>query len=510
MTAKDDDQAPRGDVPDPVWGLSDVLASIMAELNRFLVIREDAARIVALWIIHTHVFLHRIKEKSGTTRHIFDHTVRLIVWSLTHGSGKTTLGEILAILAANAESISSLTGGVLQAFLLKEAEKRDDPIIQQFYADHGLLGPGLHTYIFDEGEHYKNTPLLIWILNAGHRHDGQIWDGKGDRISVFAPVALIRRFDPRHNPELNATVSRSILVEMQKRDPNNPEHKREQFRARNPHVQQLPALKQQIASAVEWRLPDLLAWRPEKDFLRGNRNADNWEPLVAIADLAGGDWPKIARQMAENTAAELEKWEHAVEAETDWSNGRRRWPSQMAHSADEAKLRAKERIVDHLTQVDRPSSRSDLHAAVFSRNLKASILDAAVRELEAEGTIKRMRSSAQVGRPAQMIELVEVKEPGQTVSTTQPHCPPISPDVSRQESSSACHQNEPHERPVPFTDKKIMDALHEVLGPCALDPASPPVPVHVQARRWYALERGEDGLDTTPGASPMMGALGST
>jgi hypothetical protein len=39
-----------------------------------------------------------------------------------------------------------------------------------------------------------------------------------------------------------------------------------------------------------------------------------------------------------------------------------------------------------------------------------------------------------------------------------------------------------------------MDALHEVLGPCEFDAASPLLPVHVQARRWYALERGEDGL----------------
>ena len=30
-----------------------------------------------------------------------------------------------------------------------------------------------------------------------------------------------------------------------------------------------------------------------------NRAADNWRPLLSIADLAGGDWPKLARNVAD-------------------------------------------------------------------------------------------------------------------------------------------------------------------------------------------------------------------
>ena len=30
-----------------------------------------------------------------------------------------------------------------------------------------------------------------------------------------------------------------------------------------------------------------------------NRAADIWEPLLALADLAGGHWPQLARQAAE-------------------------------------------------------------------------------------------------------------------------------------------------------------------------------------------------------------------
>jgi Protein of unknown function (DUF3631) len=31
-----------------------------------------------------------------------------------------------------------------------------------------------------------------------------------------------------------------------------------------------------------------------------NRAADNWRPLLAIADAAGGDWPRLARAVAES------------------------------------------------------------------------------------------------------------------------------------------------------------------------------------------------------------------
>jgi hypothetical protein len=34
-----------------------------------------------------------------------------------------------------------------------------------------------------------------------------------------------------------------------------------------------------------------------------NQAADNWRPLIAIADAAGGEWPSRVRQIAEHTAS---------------------------------------------------------------------------------------------------------------------------------------------------------------------------------------------------------------
>ena len=43
-----------------------------------------------------------------------------------------------------------------------------------------------------------------------------------------------------------------------------------------------------------------------------NREADNWLPLLAIADAAGGAWPGIARQVAENLALTNRPTEQSV------------------------------------------------------------------------------------------------------------------------------------------------------------------------------------------------------
>jgi hypothetical protein len=243
-----------------------------------------------------------------------------------------------------------------------------------------------HTYLFDEAEQYDYTGLLMRLMNAGHRHDGQAWGRDGRKVPIFAPMALFRRFDPRHEPGLAPTVSRSILIEMKQRDPKDPEHKREEFRGRNRYVRRLPVLKQQITRVVENRKNDFAEWRPETEFLAGNRNADNWEPLVAIADLAGGHWSKTVRELANATAREIEAGPISDDAWVPSRQGRRPpWPASQ--SVEELRTKAKARIMDYLRYARR-CSRSDLHIQVFSKNLKAAILDAAIYELVIEDKIR--------------------------------------------------------------------------------------------------------------------------
>ena len=42
----------------------------------------------------------------------------------------------------------------------------------------------------------------------------------------------------------------------------------------------------------------MAAARPDMPLGIEDRNADVWEPLLAIAEAAGGDWPQRAREAA--------------------------------------------------------------------------------------------------------------------------------------------------------------------------------------------------------------------
>ena len=54
-------------------------------------------------------------------------------------------------------------------------------------------------------------------------------------------------------------------------------------------------LSRQIARWVADHLPELEAARPETGGLI-NRVRNNWQPLFAIANVIGGDWPQLRPQ----------------------------------------------------------------------------------------------------------------------------------------------------------------------------------------------------------------------
>jgi hypothetical protein len=196
--------------------LASTLDDVVREIERFLVIDHDDALIIALWIVQIHVFLLEI----------FEHAPLLMVFSKHPDSGKTTLAELIQELAANVRLTASLTGTRLEAFLEKQANKRNDPDQIKYWADNCLVGLGLNTLLFDEGDNHKPTGLLLRLINTAHRKRGSFWSKDGEDVPCFAPIAVFRIEDPRYFHELRAQVSRSVLIEMKQRAPNNPDHER--------------------------------------------------------------------------------------------------------------------------------------------------------------------------------------------------------------------------------------------------------------------------------------------
>jgi len=67
------------------------------------------------------------------------------------------------------------------------------------------------------------------------------------------------------------------------------------------------ALRRQCARFVMDHSDEIASAQPEIPSTLHDRAADIWEPLLALADLAGGEWPDLARQAAVSLSASAQE-----------------------------------------------------------------------------------------------------------------------------------------------------------------------------------------------------------
>jgi hypothetical protein len=260
--------APWSDVDDTVDGGAQIAAGglldlVVSALREHLQLEEQEYLVVALWAMHSHVFDH------------FAVTPRLALVSPVRGCGKTTLLEMLANLCQRGSKFDGVSGAAL--FRMIDTEQPT------------LLLDEVDTH--DLGSH----GLLRGVLNSGHRRGGRIaragraksGQQEHHEFSTFAPVAV-------------ATIGletlplplqhRSIFVEMRRAD-----GEREIRRLDDMTEAGLKALGNHLG---RWAMTATLEKSPEMPPELKNRAADNWRPLIAIADACGGDWGLRAREAA--------------------------------------------------------------------------------------------------------------------------------------------------------------------------------------------------------------------
>jgi putative DNA primase/helicase len=107
-------------------------------------------------------------------------------------------------------------------------------------------------------------------------------------FKTFAPVALagIGRLP-------GTLEDRSITIEMRRRKPSE-----QVTRFRRDRANDLDEVASMAARWVADHEISLSAADPDTPESLHDRAADNWRPLFAVADLAGGEWPERARQIA--------------------------------------------------------------------------------------------------------------------------------------------------------------------------------------------------------------------
>jgi hypothetical protein len=135
----------------------------------------------------------------------------------------------------------------------------------------------------------RDNDELRGILNSGHKRGGLVLRCEGESnevrgFNVFAPAVLCGI------GALPGTIhDRSIVIPLKRAKPGEI---RERFDSR--HVEREILTRSKLARFCIDNRDLLAACDPVLPPGVFNRLADNWRPLFAIAEIAGGDWPERA------------------------------------------------------------------------------------------------------------------------------------------------------------------------------------------------------------------------
>ncbi|NEA11160.1 DUF3631 domain-containing protein [Streptomyces sp. SID10692] len=251
----------------PIDGAA-LLDAVEAFHRRFNAFPTEAAYVaVALWDAHTHLL------------DCFDSTPRLAFLSPEPGSGKTRALEVISTLVPHPMHAVNASPAALFRAVADEA--------------------GRPTILFDEidtvfGPKAKDNEDLRGLLNAGHRKSGVsyrcVGDGGTQTVVAFPSYCAVAMGGLGSLPD--TILARSVIIRMRRRARNE---RVEPFRARI-HEPQGHALRDQLITWAEQVRPRVDGAFPDMPEGITDRPADVWEPLLAVADAAGGTWPERARQ----------------------------------------------------------------------------------------------------------------------------------------------------------------------------------------------------------------------
>jgi Protein of unknown function (DUF3631) len=248
-----------------------MLARVHAFLARFISYPTEHAHVAhSLWCVHAHLM-----DK-------WESTPRLAFLSPEPASGKSRALEITELLVPNPVAAINVS----PAYLFRKIGDED-----------GV------TLLYDEidtvfGPKARENEELRGLLNAGHRRGANagrcVVRGKTIETEEIPAYAAVAMAGLGWLPD--TIMSRSVVVRMRRRHDGE---RVEPYR-RRVHAGEGFQIREMIAT---WASSATVSW-PELPPGIEDRAADVWEPLIAVADAIGGQWPERARQAALALVAE--------------------------------------------------------------------------------------------------------------------------------------------------------------------------------------------------------------
>jgi Protein of unknown function (DUF3631) len=261
-----------------------LLEDVQKFLSRFVAYPSDYARVAhVLWIGHAHLM--------GA----WESTPRIAFLSPEPGSGKSRALEVSELLVPHPVHAVNVT----PAYLFRKVGSEDGP----------------PTILFDEidtvfGPKAKENEDLRALLNSGHRR------GAVAGRCVMRGSTVITEEIPSYSAVALAglgwlpdtIMTRSVIVRMRRRAPDE---RIAPFRCRE-HAPEGEALGRRLVGWAATVLEEATAARPQMPVGVEDRNADCWEALLAVADIAGGPWPERARAAAVALVAQAHEAEPSL------------------------------------------------------------------------------------------------------------------------------------------------------------------------------------------------------
>lgn len=248
--------------------LAELLRTLSATVRRFIVCEPDVAHAAALWAAFTWV------------HDAFQIAPLAVVTAPEKRCGKSEFRRLLAKFVNRPLEADGMSASVL-------------------FRGFNLWKP---TLLVDEYDTFvKDDEDLRGIFNAGHQRGGCIWRCVGEdhepaRFDVFGPKLLAGI------GSLPGTMmDRAIIFELRRKLAHEPVE-----RLRYADASAFDTLRRKLARFAQDHIDTLQTARPDMPEALNDRAQDNWEPLLAIADLAGGTWPELARAAALALSADKE------------------------------------------------------------------------------------------------------------------------------------------------------------------------------------------------------------
>ena len=243
-----------------------MLDEIAARIRSYVVISATAVDAVTLWCAHTHAL-----EAAYVSP-------RLLLKSAEKRSGKTTLLHVIRRLVPRPLPVASISGPGI------------------FRTVHAYQP----TVLIDEADRFmrrrdRDDDEIVGIINSSHtrgdfaiRMVGQGTDIKPARFSTWCAMAIAGI-----GSRADTIEDRSITIAMTRKLPSQRVQK---FRV--DRGEEFAPLARQLARWTSDQMHRLIDADPDVPEELHDRAEDNWRPLLAIADAAGGSWPARARAAA--------------------------------------------------------------------------------------------------------------------------------------------------------------------------------------------------------------------